>query len=134
MPILYILLGIIISICFMYIIGLINFNDNIKKKILIMFSIIYNVFFGYIDTYFALLLYGYFANKPKGSGYEVPESEAGFNAMIGIIILVIYLILLLPINFYIKKKTKINFKVYTAISIIATLLGFIISMNEGVFL
>lgn len=126
MLVLYTIVGIIISICLIYILGLINFKDNIKKKIIMIFSIIYNGFFGYIDTIFAILLYGYFANMPKGSGYEVPKSEAGLNAMLGIITLIIYLILLLPINFYMKKKGGIKFKVYATINIIATLFGFII--------
>lgn len=126
MPILYTILGIVISICLIYIIGIINFKDNVKKKIITIFSVIYNVFFGYIDTYFFLLVYGYFANMPKGSGYAVPESEAGFNAMLGIVTILIYLILLLPINFYMKKKSKFNYKIYSIINIIATLIGFII--------
>lgn len=122
----YILFGILAYICFVFIIGIINFNDNIKKKLFTIFSIIYNIFLGYIDTYFALILYGYFANMPKGRGYEVPKSEADLNAMIGIITLAIYLILLLPINLYMKKKGKISFKVYGKINIVATLLGIII--------
>ncbi len=126
MPVLYTILGIAISICLIYIIGIINFKDNVKKKIITIFSVIYNGFFGYIDTYFFLLVYGYFANMSKGSGYAVPESEAGFNAMLGIVTILIYLILLLPINFYMKKKSKFNYKIYSIINIIATLIGFII--------
>ena len=126
MIMLYTLLGIIIFICVTYIIWFINFNDNVKKKILITISIIYNGFFGYIDTFFAIILYGYFANMPKGSSYAVPDTEAGFNAMLGIITLIVYLILLLPINFYMKKKSKINFKVYAIINVIATIFGLII--------
>ena len=126
MVILYTLFGVLAYICFVFIVGMINFNNNVKKKILMIFSIIYNSFLGYIDTYFVLLLYGYFTNMPKGSGYEVPESEASFNAMLGIMTLVVYIILLLPINLYMKKKEKINFKVYGMVNIIATLLGFIV--------
>ena len=126
MPVLYTLFGIIIYICFVITIGIINFSDNIKNKIMSICSIIFNAFFGYIDTYFIILLYGYFANKPKGNGYEVPSSEAGFNAMLGTITLLVYFVLLLPINFYMKKKGKINTKTYIIINTIATLLGLII--------
>lgn len=57
---------------------------------LLVLSVIYNGFIGYIDTYVILLLYGYFANMPKGSGYEVPESEAGFNTILGLVTLTIF--------------------------------------------
>ena len=93
---------------------------------LLVLSVIYNGFIGYIDTYVILLLYGYFANMPKGSGYEVPESEAGFNAILGLVTLTIYLLLLIPINIYMKKKGKINKKTYIIANIIATILGIII--------
>lgn len=126
MIMLYVLRVILVYICLVTIVGMIKFNDKIKKKLLMIFSVIYNSFFGYIDTYFVLLLYGYFANMPKGSGYAVPKSEAGFNFMLGIITLAIYLILLLPINLYMKKKGKIDFKVYVIINTIATLIGFIV--------
>ncbi len=39
--------------------------------------------------------------------------------------LAIYMILLFPINLYMKKKGKINCKVYGTINMIATLLGLI---------
>ena len=123
MIVLYTILGIVISITIIYVIGHLNFTDNIKKKILTIFSIIYNGFFGYIDTIFFILLFEYFANRPKGVNYEVPSSEAGFNAMLGIITLLIYISLLLPINLYMKKKSKINTKIYLIISMIPTIIG-----------
>jgi len=45
--------------------------------------------------------------------------------MLGIMTLAIYMILLFPINLYMKKKGKINCKVYGTINMIATLLGLI---------
>ncbi len=106
-----------------FIIGLIKFNENKKRKVLIGLSSIYNALIGYIDTFVFISLYGYFTNRPKGSGYEVPESEAGFNAMFGLITLIIYLGLLIPINIYMKKKSKVNLKVYLIVNSIATVLG-----------
>jgi len=105
---------------------MINFKEKVKKYFLLTLATIYNFFIGYIDTYVILLLYGYFANMPKGSGYEVPESEAGFNATLGGLVLIIYLLLLIPINIYIMKKGKINNKIYVIVNIIATILGIII--------
>ena len=126
MLILYTLIGIVIYICFVLIFAKLNFKENLKKYMLLVLSVIYNVFIGYIDTYVILLLYGYFANMPKGSGYEVLESEAGFNAILGLVTLTIYLLLLIPINIYMKKKGKINKKTYIIANIIATILGIII--------
>lgn len=106
-----------------FIIGLIKFNESNKRKVLMVLSSIYNALIGYIDTFVFISLYGYFTNRPKGSGYEVPESEAGFNAMLGLITLIIYLGLLIPINIYMKKKSKVNLKVYAIVNSIATALG-----------
>lgn len=126
MLILYTLIGVSIYIGFVFIFAKMNFKGNVKKYLLLVLSVIYNGFIGYIDTYVILLIYAYFANMPKGSGYEVPESEAGFNAMLGLVILTIYLLLLIPINIYMKKKGKINKKTYVTANIIATILGIII--------
>lgn len=126
MLILYTLIGIVIYICFALIFAKLNLKKNLKKYMLLVLSVIYNGFIGYIDTYVILLLYGYFANMPKGSGYEVPESEAGFNAILGLVTLTIYLLLLIPINIYMKKKGRISKKTYIIANIIATILGIII--------
>ena len=126
MLILYTLIGIVIYICFVLIFAKLNFKENLKKYILLVLSVIYNGFIGYIDTYVILLLYGYFVNMPKGSGYGVPKSEAGFNAILGLVTLTIYLLLLIPINIYMKKKGKINKKTYVIANVIATILGIII--------
>lgn len=126
MLILYTLIGVIIYICFVLIFTKINLKENVKKYLLLVLSVIYNSFIGYIDTYVILLLYGYFANMPKGSIYEVPESDVGFNAILGLVTLTIYLLLLIPINIYMKKKGKFNKKTYIIANIIATILGIII--------
>lgn len=122
----YTIIGLIIYIGMVLVIGNINFKEKVKKYSLLVLSIIYNCFIGYIDTYVFLLLYGFFTNRPNGSGYEVPKSEAGFNAILGIVTVAIYLLLLIPINIYMKKKGKINKKIYVAANIIATTIGIII--------
>ena len=123
MVLLKILAGLIIYILICVIIGLIKFKEKPKKYVMATLSVIFNGFMGFMDTIFFLLFYMFFSNMPKGSGYEVPESEAGFNAMIGIFLLVVYLLLLLPINIYMKRKGKISTKIYLLMNIIATIIG-----------
>ena len=126
MLVLYCVLGLLIYNLIVFIIGKINFKEKAKEYIFYILSIIYNGFMGYIDTYVLVLLYGYFSNTPKGSAYEVPESEAGFYGMLGLITLLIYIFLLIPINIYMQRKGNISKKMYTIINIIATALGIII--------
>ena len=123
MIILYTIWALLIYNLVVFLIGLIKFSQNKKRNIIMTLSSIYNALMGYIDTFVIISLYGYFTNQPKGSGYEVPESEAEFNAMLGLITLIIYLILLIPINIYMKKKSKVNLKVYIIVNTIATALG-----------
>ena len=126
MTILYvcgILLLFILTILF---IGIMSFKEQVKKYIMTIASVIYNGFMGYIDTIVLLIIYGFFTNRPNGSGYDVPKTEFAFNVFIGIIILIIYLVLLIPINIYMKKKGKIDLKVYAIVNIIATAFGTII--------
>ena len=126
MTILYvcgILLLFILTILF---IGIMSFKEQVKKYTMTVASVIYNGFMGYIDTIVLLIIYGFFTNRPNGSGYDVPKTEFAFNVFIGIIILIIYLVLLIPINIYMKKKGKIDSKAYTIVSLIATAFGAII--------
>lgn len=123
MVLLQILAGLIIYILVCVIIGLIKFKEKQKKYIMSTLSVIFNGFMGFMDTIFFLLFYMFFSNQPKGSGYYVPESEESLNAMIGMFLLVVYLLLLLPINIYMKRKGKISTKVYVLINILATLVG-----------
>ena len=104
-------------------IGFIKFNENVKTKIMVIFSAIYNTIIGYVDTIFFFLMYAIVRNQPKGKGYEVPASDAGFNMMLGIIILIVYICLLVPINIFIKRKSKISIKFYIVINVISTILG-----------
>lgn len=86
-------------------------------------SVIFNGFMGFMDTIFFILFYMFFSNNPKGNGYYVPESEEGFNAMIGTFLLIVYLLILLPINIYMKLKGKISTKIYLLMNILATIIG-----------
>lgn len=123
MVLLKILAGLIIYILICVIIGFIKFKEKPKKYIMSTLSVIFNGFMGFMDTIFFILFYMFFSNHPKGSAYYVPESEAGFNAMIGMFLLVVYLLLLLPINIYMKRKGKISAKVYVLMNVLATIIG-----------
>lgn len=104
-------------------IGFINFNKKIKAKIMVILSIVYNIAIGYADVLFFSIIYLFLSNQPKGSSYEVPESDSGFNAMIGIIVLITYICLFVPLNIFMKKKSNINMKKYIIINGIATSIG-----------
>ncbi len=123
MVLLKILAGLIIYILICVIIGFIKFKEKPKKYIMSTLSVIFNGFMGFMDTIFFILFYMFFSNHPKGSAYYVPESEEGFNTMIGIFLLIVYLLILLPINIYMKRKGKISTKVYIIMSVLATLVG-----------
>ena len=90
---------------------------------MLVLSTIYNIAIGYIDTIFWWLIYAFLSNQPKGSSYEVPESDIGFNMMIGIILLGLYICILIPLNIFMKKKSNISMKRYVIINGIATALG-----------
>ena len=123
MILLEILAGLIIYILICVIIGFIKFKEKPKKYIMSVLSILFNAFMGFMDTIFFILFYMFFSNQPKGSAYYVPESEESLNAMIGMFLIIVYLLLLFPINIYMKQKGKINAKVYLLMNVLATILG-----------
>ena len=108
------------------IMGFIKFDKKLKKKVMLVLSTIYNTAIGYIDTIFLLVTYAFLSNQPKGSSYEVPESDAGFNMILGIILLTLYIFLLIPLNIFMKKKSNTSMKYYVIINVIATIGGVII--------
>ena len=103
------------------VIGFIKFDKKIKKKIMLVLSTIYNIAMGYVDTVFLLVTYAFLSNS-----YEVPESDAGFNMILGIILLTLYIFLLIPLNIFMKKKSNTSMKYYVIINVIATIGGVII--------
>ena len=105
------------------IIGFVKFDKKIKTKIMLALSTIYNIAIGYIDTIFLWHIYAFLSNQPKGSSYDVPESDAGFNMMLGIILLILYICVLIPINIFMKKKSNTSMKRYVIINGIATAFG-----------
>ena len=84
-------------------IGFIKFDKKIKTKIMVALSTIYNIAIGYIDTVFLWVIYAFLSNQPKGSSYEVPESEADFNMILGIILLVLGFLVSIGMFFFIRE-------------------------------
>mgnify|MGYP004592358165 CR=1 FL=1 len=97
--------------------------DKLWKNQEEILSTIYNIAIGYIDTIFWWLIYAFLSNQPKGSSYDVPELDASFNMMLGIILLILYICVLIPINIFMKKKSNTSMKRYVIINGIATAFG-----------
>ena len=53
----------------------------------------------------------------------MPELDASFNMMLGIILLILYICVLIPINIFMKKKSNTSMKRYVIINGIATAFG-----------
>ena len=124
--IIYAMLALMIYIIIVFVVGFIRYKEDEKRKIMSFLSAIYNFCMGYIDTMFFIFIYAFCSNQPKGSGYEVPESEASFNLMIGLVLLGIYMLMFVPLNLYMKMRGKISTKTYLKINGIATVLGVIL--------
>lgn len=92
---------------------------------MIALAMIYNFSWGFMSVLSFELIYLLFVNRPNGPGYYVPESERGFNIAMGVALLIFYLLLVLPINFYFKKKSDLSVKEYLLASIIVATGGFL---------
>ena len=111
-------IGAILYACVVIITGLIKFNSNIKKRIFLLYSIIYNALFGFfINGYVIILCLNGILNFKKAI------SNIGLVLKIASIVLVIYCVLLIPTNLYMKKQSSTKWKTYIVKNIIATLLG-----------
>lgn len=119
---------VLIYIFIMLIIGQINFNPKIKAKFLLISSVLYNFFFGYIDIMIFKLISMYFMNIPKGllGTNTLAEIDFIFNMLIGVSTSLMYLACLFPINMYMCDKSKIKSKLYVEINIVATVAGLLI--------
>lgn len=101
---------IIFLICLIYLIGKKDFNDKIKKIVLLVFSLIYN----YIIGFFSYIISFTIAFNPVNS----------FSTKIYYIILfIVFGCLIIPINYYIQRKSKINIIIYTILSTLIIFFG-----------
>lgn len=107
MQILYFL--IIISIIIV-IIGELHINKKLKDTILLLLSFLYNTLLG-LAMWFSIFIIAF--------------STAFFNAFTLSIIIggILFLISLIPINMYAKRKIDINIIVYIILNIIGFLIG-----------
>lgn len=116
-------IAIAIYIAFCFFLGSLKFDRSRKKHIMIVLSVIYNFSLGFMSVLAFELIYAFFVNQPKGSGYYIPASEYSFNISLGIIGLTICLLLILPINFYFKKKSELKVRAYFGISLAVAIIG-----------
>lgn len=119
---------VLIYIFVMLIIGQINFNQNIKTKFLLISSVLFNTFMGYVDIIIFKLISIYFLNIPSGllGARTLAEIDFIFNMLIGVSASLMYLACLFPINMYMCDKSKLKTKLYVEISIISTIAGLLI--------
>ena len=85
------------------------YKRKTKSKAMKIYAIIYNLIFGFYDYFFLCAL-------------SFVAGGSTTKAVIDFILL--YLMLLIPINIVFKVRGKINIKKYLIISILATLAGF----------
>ena len=103
----------IIPILVIIIAGMVKYNEKIKQRIMCIFAFLYNFAIGVFDSLIAFAI----------SSMRFSEGLRHF---------IIYMIFLIPINIFMKKKGKISLGIYLTIMITATVLG-IIFLNTVVF-
>lgn len=110
---LIIVFGIPLFIPFPIILCIGNFvhNKKIKKIILFILSIIYNGIVGFISFLLSFCLVALFTDILS-------------TKLIYLIILVVFLLILVPINIFIIKKSELNAILYIILNIIIFVLGF----------
>lgn len=92
-------------------IGNFVYNKKIKKIILFILSIIYNGIVGFIGFLLSFCLVALFTDILSAK-------------IIYLIILVVFLLILVPINIFIIKKSELNAILYIILNIIIFVLGF----------
>lgn len=111
---------IFIPFVIVYIAGDINYNQKIKTIVLIILSTIYNAIVGF---YAFLIMFCTCALISSKTYILVP------------LLILMFTFILIPINIYLIRKIKINKIIYTVLSILMIIIGFIfylISLRIGV--
>lgn len=103
----------IIPIIVIIVAGMVKYNEKIKKRIMCILAFLYNFVIGVFDWLVAFAISS--CKFGEGLGY-----------------LIIYLMFLIPINIFMKKKGKIRLGIYLTIIITAMVLG-IIGFNAVAF-
>jgi len=106
MQILFFLIVIIIII----IIGQSHLNKKLKKILLMILSFIYNTLLG-LAMWFSMFIISFFT------------IYLNLFSLSMIIVGILFLIALIPINIYVKRKVDINIIVYIILNIIGFLIG-----------
>lgn len=100
----------IIPVLVIIVAGMAKYNEKIKKRIMCILAFLYNFAIGVFDSLIVLAISS--MRFGKGLGYFI-----------------IYLMFLIPINIFMKKKGRIKLGIYLTIIIVATVLGIIV-FNE----
>ena len=132
MMIWYALTIVVLYIFICFIASSLKYDEKTKKDLILSLSIFYNAFWGFADMIVIPAIYGFLINRPNSSAYEVPNSEWGMNFFIGFILLGIYITLLVPINMYMLKKSKMRKRTYLIANLCATILGIITFLGYNI--
>ncbi len=84
-------------------------NEKLKKILFLLVSLVYN----FVVGFFSFLLY-----------LLIAFSMINYKKYIEVAIILIFIILVIPLNIYIKKKIKINSIVYIIINVLSYILGY----------
>lgn len=98
----------VIPVLVIIVAGMVKYNEKIKNRVMCILAFLYNFAIG-LFNFFMFLASFYHPKFSKGLGY-----------------LISYLIFLIPINIFMKKKGKIRLGIYLTIIIIAMVLGYIV--------
>lgn len=102
-----ILIPTIIPICMIIIAGILKYNQKVKKVIMLLLSIIYNVIIGIMSPFLFFLLLIF------------TEAKILFVPTL----IFVFAIILIPLNTFVVKKGKFNIGIYVLIHIASLLLS-----------
>lgn len=84
-------------------------NEKLNKILFSIIALVYNFTIGF----FSFLIY-----------LAIAWSMINYKNYIEVAVILIFMVLLIPLNIYIKKKLKINMIVYFILSVLAYILGY----------
>lgn len=112
-----IILPFVIPIIFIILFSNINYNSRIKRILLIIFSLVYHFIFGTLMFSIKFVFLSFLGDFIK-------------NTIVAyIMILLIYIILIVPINIFVLKKEKFNTIIYILINVVLVILGYCYFFN-----
>lgn len=98
----------IFTIILFWLLGVLPYDEKIKERVMKIYNAIYNLIFGFYDFLFLCIFSFIYAGSKTSDIIEF---------------IIIYLLLLIPINALFKVRGKINIRKYLIISVASTLIG-----------